>query len=295
MCKRVNLYSFIKRGSFIIAERRMFAKTIIDSDAFIDLPLSTQALYFHLSMRADDDGFINNPKKIMRMIGAGDDELKMLFLKKFIIGFESGVLVIKHWKIHNYIQKDRYKETVYLEEKSRLKTKENSVYTLDTEYIQDVRLGKVRLELELDKSSKELDNQNFVSNTIQSNNCYSVELPNKTIIYLSEKEIETLKKRYVDLDILSYCYSIEDYCKQNNKTYKSLYSTINNWVKSDIEKSTYKKTNNIKKFEDIKKENPDFIVLDRNNNTYMLYPKSGEGDNYIIKNGIKQIYKGEAY
>ena len=100
-----------------IAERRMFAKTIIDSDAFLDMPLSTQALYFHLSMRADDDGFINNPKKIQRMIGSSDDDLKVLIAKRYLLPFESGVDVIKHWKIHNYIQKDRYKPTVYTEEK----------------------------------------------------------------------------------------------------------------------------------------------------------------------------------
>ena len=103
-----------------MAERRMFSKTIIDSDAFLDMPLSTQALYFHLSMRADDDGFINNPKKIAKMIGANDDEFKVLFTKKFIIGFENGIIVIKHWKIHNYIRNDRYHETKYKEQKSTL-------------------------------------------------------------------------------------------------------------------------------------------------------------------------------
>lgn len=125
-----------------MAERRMFAKTIIDSDAFIDMPLSTQALYFHLSMRADDDGFINNPKKIMRMIGASEDDYKVLCLKRFIIPFDSGIVVIKHWKIHNYIQKDRYKPTVYTEEKASLTSKDNGVYT---ECIQDGYTGKVRL------------------------------------------------------------------------------------------------------------------------------------------------------
>jgi hypothetical protein len=88
-----------------MAERRMFAKIIIDSDAFLDMPLSTQALYFHLSMRADDDGFINNPKKIQRTIGATDDDFKLLIAKHFVIPFDSGVVVIKHWKIHNYIQR----------------------------------------------------------------------------------------------------------------------------------------------------------------------------------------------
>ena len=114
-----------------MAERRMFAKTIIDSDIFLDMPLSTQALYFHLSMRADDDGFINNSKKIQRMIGCGDDDLKLLIAKKFLLPFESGVVVIKHWRIHNYIQNDRYTETNYKFEKSTLNIDENKSYTLE--------------------------------------------------------------------------------------------------------------------------------------------------------------------
>lgn len=113
-----------------MAERRMFSKTIIDSDAFLDMPLTTQALYFHLSMRADDEGFINNPKKIMRMIGASEDELKLLIAKSFIIPFESGVCVIKHWKIHNYLRNDRFKPTVYTDEKSQLVEKDNKAYSI---------------------------------------------------------------------------------------------------------------------------------------------------------------------
>ena len=139
----------------------MFAKTIIDSDSFLDMPLSTQALYFHLSMRADDDGFINNPKKLCRMIGSSDDEMKVLFAKKFLLGFESGVIVIKHWKIHNYIQKDRYKKTVYHEEMAILGDDENNAYTMDTRCIQDVdtgkdRLGKSKDRLEIGKEKKEV-------------------------------------------------------------------------------------------------------------------------------------------
>ena len=143
-----------------MADRRMFSKSIIDSDAFLDMPLSTQALYFHLSMRADDDGFINNPRKIQRIVGCGNDDIKLLITKQFIIPFESGIVVIKHWRVHNYIQKDRYKPTMYLEEKSQLDIKPNKPYTIkndgendmDTPCIQDVsdmetqvRLGKVRL------------------------------------------------------------------------------------------------------------------------------------------------------
>jgi uncharacterized phage protein (TIGR02220 family) len=150
-----------------MAERRMFAKTIIDSDAFLDMPLSTQSLYFHLSMRADDDGFINNPKKVQRMVGCADDDLKLLIAKNFIIPFESGVVVIKHWKIHNYIRNDRYKPTVYQEEKAMLSEKENNAYTLgipdgsqdgyrlDTQdRLGKDRLGKDRLETESGEAVK---------------------------------------------------------------------------------------------------------------------------------------------
>lgn len=146
----------------------MFAKTIIDSDAFLDMPQSTQLLYFHLSMRADDDGFINNPKKIQRMIGCSEDDLKILITKKFIITFESGVIVIKHWKIHNYIRNDRYKETTCKEEKSTLILDENNAYTsgipdvyqMDTQ----VRLGKDSIGNKKEKKSTEIDdliNSNF--------------------------------------------------------------------------------------------------------------------------------------
>lgn len=134
----------------------MFAKTIIDSDAFLDMSTSAQALYFHLAMRADDDGFVNNPKKIQKFVGASDDDVKILLAKRFIISFESGVIVIKHWKIHNYIQKDRYKPTLYQNEKAQLTLKDNNSYTENNGMYPDrihnvsrmdtqVRLGKERL------------------------------------------------------------------------------------------------------------------------------------------------------
>lgn len=150
-----------------MAERRMFSKTIIDSDAFLDMPLSTQALYFHLSMRADDDGFLNNAFKVQRMIGANQNDYDLLVAKRFIIQFDDGICVIKHWRIHNYIQRDRYKPTVYQDEKNLLELKENSAYSLkkdipkialDTECIQSgyslesqVRLGKDRLGKDKEK------------------------------------------------------------------------------------------------------------------------------------------------
>ena len=112
-----------------MAERRMFTQKIVDSDAFLDMPLSTQALYFHLNMRADDDGFVNNPKKVQRMVGASEDDLKLLIAKRFLIAFENGVVVIKHWRMHNLLRKDRYNATQYVEQMNMLTLKDNGSYT----------------------------------------------------------------------------------------------------------------------------------------------------------------------
>jgi hypothetical protein len=135
----------------------MFAKTIVLSDAFLDMPLSARCLYFTLGMLADDDGFVNSPKSIMRQAGASTDDLNLLMAKRFILAFDSGVIVIKHWRIHNYIQKDRYKESKYMEEKATLMLDQNGAYT---ECIQDVsaldtqvRLGKDRDRIELGEGS----------------------------------------------------------------------------------------------------------------------------------------------
>ena len=139
-----------------MAQRRMFSKKITETDLFLDMPMSAQCLYFHLNMSADDDGFIGNAKTIRRMIGASEDDLKLLLAKEFLIPFDNGVVVIKDWKIHNYIQKDRYNETIYKDEKSTLIENENKQYQrldhMDTQCIQNVsstdtqvRLGKERL------------------------------------------------------------------------------------------------------------------------------------------------------
>ena len=129
----------------------MMSKSIIKSDTFLDMPATTQNLYFHMLLDADDDGFINAPKSIMRMIGAKDDDMKVLAAKQFVIPFESGVVVIKDWKIHNYIQNDRYKPST-LSERDLLNIQKDKTYTLksdvsrmDTECIQTVSIGKDRL------------------------------------------------------------------------------------------------------------------------------------------------------
>lgn len=113
-----------------MAQKRMFTMKIVDSDAFLEMPLSTQCLYFHLNMRADDDGFIGNPKRIMKITGASEDDLRLLIAKRFVLTFEDGVIVIKHWRMHNTLSRDRYAETSYTDEKKMLLLKDNGSYSL---------------------------------------------------------------------------------------------------------------------------------------------------------------------
>lgn len=143
-----------------MAQRRMFSLEVCDTDNFLDLPVSSQALYFHLGLRADDCGFVGSPKKITAMVNCSADDLKLLIAKGYVIPFDSGVCVIRDWKVNNYIQKDRYHETRYLAEKSMLIIGENQSYSLDTACIQlvskmdtEVKLGKGEDSLELGEGS----------------------------------------------------------------------------------------------------------------------------------------------
>nr|DAY56218.1 MAG TPA: replisome organizer [Caudoviricetes sp.] len=147
-----------------MAEKRMFSMKIVDSDPFKEMPLSAQALYFHLVMNADDEGFLNNAKSVQRSIMASDDDMKLLIAKDFIIRFESGIMVIKHWKMHNTIQPSRLKPTQYIEERKLLEVKENKSYTLNLGHVSplptdcqqndsecqqndaEIRLEEIRLE-----------------------------------------------------------------------------------------------------------------------------------------------------
>lgn len=176
-----------------MANKRMFNIKIVDSDAFLDMPLSTQALYFHLNMRADDDGFIGNPKRIQRLIGCSDDDLKLLLVKRFILAFEDGVIVIKHWKLHNTIQKDRYTPTVYQDELKALGIKANKAYTLngipevnqvETKCIQNVSTDiDIDLDKDLDKGKdKDIEkgkSKRFIPPTYDEVRAYCDERCNK--------------------------------------------------------------------------------------------------------------------
>ena len=205
-----------------MAERRMFAKTIIDSDSFLDMPLSAQALYFHLSMRADDEGFVNNPKKIQRMVGASDDDARLLLAKRFILAFESGVIVIKHWKIHNYVRSDRFKETLYTKEKSMLKLDEKNAYTeadnsvgmslgIPNGYQMDTQVSIGKVSIGTDSIGDKHTHGEFSN------------------VLLTDDEYQKL----TDKGLLPYIERLSSYIASTGKRYKSHYATILNWSRKD--------------------------------------------------------------
>ena len=237
-----------------MAERRMFAKTIIDSDPFLDMPLSTQALYFHLSMRADDDGFINNPKKIQRMIGASDDDLRVLVMKRFILPFESGVVVIKHWRMHNYIRNDRYKETVYQEEKSQLLLKENGSYTeLATIGIPDGNQMETQVRLGEDREGKDRLGEGSVENVADINVGHKPTRHKYGLyenVLLTDEDYQKLIAEFPH-DYSDRIERLSEYIASTGKKYKSHLATIRAWARKDTTQRPAKATKSSNPFLDM--------------------------------------------
>lgn len=214
-----------------MAKKRMFSIDIVGSDAFLDLPYSAQCLYFQLGMRADDDGFVGNPKTIQRIAGTKASDLELLVKKRFLLQFPSGVVVIKHWKINNDIKKDRYSPTVYTDEFQMLYTKENKAYTerntnvsnLDTKRGQNV--STLDTQYSIDKNSKDKDSivlckhaHGFFSN-----------------VFLTDEEMQKLSSEIPNLD--DYIERLSNYLANNKKEYKSHCATIRNWYRRDVDKT----------------------------------------------------------
>jgi len=217
--------------------RRMFSDEITSTDAFLDMPTSSQLLYFQLGMSADDDGFIANPKMIMRVTGASSDDLKLLIAKKFLLQFESGVCVVKHWRINNFIRKDIYKETKYLNEKSQLFVRENGSYSFnengalplpkghfqikDIDFVDEaltnrqLRRGKVRLDK--NREDKRESSLSFLK-----------EIPEETINEFEEKfKVEKA-------NIITKANALHDYCEAKGKRYKNYKSFLANALRKDF-------------------------------------------------------------
>ena len=196
-----------------MANRRMFSLDVINTDAFLDMPVSAQCLYFHLGMRADDDGFISAPKQVMRIATCSQDDMRLLIAKKFIIPFETGVVVIRHWKQHNYIQSDRYRKSIYQEEFKQLSLNGN-VYELDTDCIQSVLKSDTECEhvvsdslpqdrLGKDRLGKDRDNIDYQL-IVDKYNSICVSLPK--VIKLSNNRKKAIGARLKQ-------YSVEDFEK----------------------------------------------------------------------------------
>lgn len=215
-----------------MAERRMFAKTIVLSDAFLDMPLSARCLYFTLGMLADDDGFVNNPKSIMRQAGASIDDMNLLIGKRFILTFDSGIIVIKHWRIHNYIQKDRYKESKYIEEKATLMVDEKGAYT---ECIQDVSKMDTQVRLEVGKDSLELGQGSGSVVPADSGEDTLRKTGKEGVVYLSDRQVGCLLDR-MGMDAFDvYLDKLEQFIIENGASVKNHYKTILKWYEEDTE------------------------------------------------------------
>ena len=218
-----------------MAERRMFAKTIVTSDAFLDMPASTRCLYFLLGMVADDDGFVNNPKSIMRQAGSTTDDMNLLIAKRFILTFQSGVVVIKHWCIHNTIQKDRYRETKYLEEKSLLMLDGNKAYTeadsaLYPECIQDVSNADTQVRLSKDKLSKVnvgevIEDAKPPKPTRHKYGLYEQ-------VLLTDEDYAKLEKEFPH-DLSERIARLDEYIASTGKKYKNHLAVIRSWARKD--------------------------------------------------------------
>ena len=200
-----------------MAQKRMFNNSVVGSDSFLEMPDSSQNLYFHLSMRADDDGFVDNWKSIMRMTGKKEDDLKILISKSFILPFESGILVIKHWKLNNYIQKDRYKETIHTSEKALLTTDENNVYRLDTNCIPSIEKNSIE------------------KNSIEENSCNK---QNAEIIKCYEENIGLITPAtaeilfsYNDIDYKMIIEAIKIATLNNKRNCRYIQGILNSWIR----------------------------------------------------------------
>lgn len=223
-----------------MANRRMFSLDVVDTDAFLDLPISSQALYFHLGMRADDDGFVSSPRRLTAMIGANQDDLKLLAAKGFVITLESGIVVIRHWKQNNYIQKDRYKCTIYNQELACLSV-ENGIYrvcvsNMDTSCIQNGDIGKDReVKIKVSESAfcAEPDKPPSAPPVI------SLPLNDKTLHDISQYDLDCWKELYPAVDVLQELRKMKGWIDSNptrRKTRRGIRRFINSWLAREQDK-----------------------------------------------------------
>ena len=204
-----------------MGKRRMVCTDITRSDAFLEMPSTSRLLYYDLLQDSDDEGFVDNPKTIIRMTGASIDDLQVLIGKKFVIlpDETKGVVVIKHWFIHNYIRKDRMVETNYKDLKALLEFDENGAYTMSTKCLPCDNQMSAQDKLSKDKLSKYKNNIRHKQGQYMN-------------VLLSDEEMEKLKTEF-PTDYRDRIERVSEYCASTGKSYKNYLATIRNWAKKD--------------------------------------------------------------
>lgn len=247
-----------------MAEKRMFTKSLIDSDAFLEMPLSAQALYFHLNMRADDDGFVNNPKRITDYVNASADDLRILLAKRYIIRFDSGVIVIRHWRMHNTLKSDRYHPTEYQDELALLCVK-NKVYTerqqdSDAEPIPELpeptteppepewnqsgtkvepQVRVVENSKGLEKASKGLFAPSAEPETVSAPPIISIILNDKSYFDVTNDDLAKWVELYPAVDVMQELRKMAGWCDSNpmkRKTRRGVRAFITSWLAKEQDK-----------------------------------------------------------
>ncbi len=238
-----------------MAERRMFSKVICESDLFCDMPLSAQALYFHLSLNADDDGFLGNARKIRAMIGASEDDLKLLIAKNFLIPYHSGVIVVKHWRQNNYLRNDRHKATIYQDELSMLEIKANGVYELKdncsipennqsytvgipNDYQMETQYSKGKLSKDKFSRDKTICTEPETSASVPAA-VIELILNDKSLYPITQQDINGWIEIYPSVNILQELRKIKGWLDSNptkRKTSRGIKRFINSWLSREQDK-----------------------------------------------------------
>ena len=231
---------YLKKKVFTIANKRMFSLSVVDTDNFLEMPISSRLLYYELGMRADDDGFVDSWRKILLFTGLKEDDMKVLIAKSFVIPFESGVIVIRHWRMNNYLQKDRLKPTIHQEELNKLDLDENNVYNLYTKCIHSIDKNSI------DKNSIEYNIYGEFQNVKLTNEQY---------------------KKLEDKNLLSYIEDLSIYLeKKPKKKYANHYATILSWSRKENKNNgsdildNFDKNNKVEKMTKEEKEELDNIL-----------------------------------
>ena len=246
-----------------MANRRMFSLDVVDTDKFLDMPASSQNLYFHLGMRADDDGFVSSPKKITKIVNCATDDLNVLISRGFVLSVGNGIVVITNWKQNNYLQKDRYRPTIYQDEKALL-IETNGVYNLNPECIHTVSKLETQERIEKDRDSKDIpsapDDKSPCAGSFLLNDGTSYEI--------TENDVENFQQLYPGIDVRQEIRNITGWClsnPKNRKTRAGARRILNGWLSRSQNSARPEKKTGAKPtgFSNFQQRDYDFDELER--------------------------------